>query len=187
MEKDTKRVVNRYFEAIIYPEDENFQTYFNYIRKYYTEVTWILHNRDVDENGEIKKEHIHILFKVGENARHLNVIAREIGILPNYLQGINKEARLIYFTHKNNPEKTQYKPQEIDGELKNLAIKLYERSKPEEERYLPILQAIQNGKIKDLTQLLCYAIGHGKLEEVKRCQYLLCKVIEEKWKKDVDK
>lgn len=186
-EKDNKRVVNRYFEAVIYPQDPNFEEYMKIITKKYTEITYIDHNRDVDENGEIKKEHRHILFKVGENARHLNAIAREIGILPNYLQGINKDARLIYFTHKNNPEKSQYLPQEIQGELKAEAIKLYNKDQPEEKRYKPIIDAIQRGKIKTLTELFCYGIGYNCIDDIKRCQYLLCKIIEEKWKQKEEK
>lgn len=149
-EKVQKRVVNRYFEAILYPEDQNFEIYFNYIKKFYTEVTYIIHDRDIQENGENKKKHMHILFKVGENARHLNVIAREIGILPNYLQGINKEARLIYYTHKNNPNKSQYAPTEIQGELRNEAIKLYNKNRPEEDRYRHIINAIQTRTNKKL-------------------------------------
>lgn len=186
-DKIQKRYVNRYFEAILYKDDPNFENYMRYITKYYTEVTYIDHDRDVNENGEIKKWHRHILFRVGENARHLNVIAREIGIPGNYLQGINKDARLIYFTHKNNPEKSQYAPTEIQGELKNYAIRLYNKAKPEEERYKPILDAIQRGQIKTLTQLFCYGIGHNCIDEIKKCQFLLCKIIEEKWKQKEEK
>lgn len=40
------------------------------------------------KNGEeeFKKTHIHILFKVGENARSLKNVANEIGIPNNYIQ-----------------------------------------------------------------------------------------------------
>lgn len=182
-EKTNKRVVNRYFEAILYPEDTNFEEYMKAITKRYTEVTYIDHTRDIDEKGDTKKEHRHILFKVGENARHLTAIAKEIGIPQNYLQGVNKEARLIYYTHKNNPEKSQYRPEEIKGELKAEAIKLYNKNQPEEKRYKPIIDAIQRGKIKTLTELFCYGIGYNCIDDIKRCQYLLCKIIEEKWKK----
>lgn len=75
---DTKRVVNRYFCAILYEDDENFEKYFKYINENYEEVTYIRHDKDINENGEIKKSHLHILFKVGDNARHLTKVANEI-------------------------------------------------------------------------------------------------------------
>lgn len=61
---DDKKTRNRYFEAILYPEDENYIKYMDNIKKFYQEVTYITHDRDIDENGDIKKPHTHILFKV---------------------------------------------------------------------------------------------------------------------------
>lgn len=62
--QDEKKIRNRYFEAILYPEDENYINYMENIKKFYHEVTYIIHNRDIDEKGEYKKPHTHILFKV---------------------------------------------------------------------------------------------------------------------------
>lgn len=69
---------NRYFCAILYPEDTRCEELLEYIKKNYTEVTYILHDRDINENGEIKKAHYHVIFKVGENARSVNSIAEEL-------------------------------------------------------------------------------------------------------------
>lgn len=112
------RIRNRYFSAILYEEDVNFKKYKDYIIKHYFEVTYIKHDRDITEDGEIKKEHYHFLFKVGENARTLKSIAKEIGIAENYLQGCNKKPMLEYLIHMNNPEKTQYKIEEVQRRTK---------------------------------------------------------------------
>ena len=80
------RTRNRYFCAILYKEDVNFNKYKENIEKLYDEVTYIKHNRDIEESGKLKKEHFHFLFKVGENARTIKSIAKEIGIAENYLQ-----------------------------------------------------------------------------------------------------
>lgn len=189
MSSENKRVVNRYFVAVLYPEDENYNFYMEYIIKNFLEVTYIIHDRDIDENGEIKKIHTHILFKVGDNARHLARVAKDIGIQENYLQGCNKDAMLMYLIHLNNPNKTRYKIEEVQGELKNRLKKLIDKQKPEEERYKNIIDAIMQRKIKNVTQLICYGIGYNCIEEIKRAQFLLCKAIEElnpKQKENID-
>lgn len=58
------RTRNRYFCAILYKEDVNFTYYKEQIEKNYEEVTYIKHDRDIEEDGKIKKEHYHFLFKV---------------------------------------------------------------------------------------------------------------------------
>lgn len=54
MKKELK-IRNRYFCGILYEEDPNFQTYFNYIKNHYLEVTWIRHDRDTKENEERRR------------------------------------------------------------------------------------------------------------------------------------
>lgn len=112
MKKDKKKV-NRWFTAILYEEDPNFEKYFNNILTKFKEVTWITHDRDLDENGENKKKHIHILWNVGQNARTSRSVARDVEIAENYIQGCNKEAVLRYLIHLDNIEKTQYNVNEV--------------------------------------------------------------------------
>lgn len=67
------RTRNRYFCAILYKEDANFKKYKENIEKNYEEVTYIKHDRDIEENGEIKKEHFHFLFKVRRKRKNLTI------------------------------------------------------------------------------------------------------------------
>lgn len=184
MGETKRRVVNRYFVAVLYPEDENYKHYMDFITKHYMEVTYITHNRDVDENGEIKKEHTHILFKVGENARHLSAVAKEIGIPENYLQGCNKDAMLAYLIHLYNPDKTRYNLSEVQGQLKGQLQKMIIKDIPEEERYNKILMGIVSGEIKNITQLMQYGIRFKLIEEIRRSQFIFCKMIEERNNKE---
>lgn len=103
MKKDTK-IRNRYFCGILYEEDENFEKYMNYIKSHYLEVTYIRHDRDIIENSdneELKKPHIHILFKVGENARTLKAIAEEIRNTKQLLARLQQESNVnVFYTSK---------------------------------------------------------------------------------------
>jgi len=82
----TSKIKNRYFCAILYQEDPNFEKYIDSIYKNYTEVTYILHDKDITEDGELKKAHYHYLFRVGKNARHIKAIANESEIPIQYLE-----------------------------------------------------------------------------------------------------
>lgn len=98
--KEEKKIRNRYFCAILYEEDPNYKKYMNNIQNNFKEVTWIDHARDIKEDSEeeeLKKKHTHILFKVGENARHRNAIAKIIDIAPNYIERMQQRENVIIF------------------------------------------------------------------------------------------
>lgn len=183
-EKKNKRVVNRYFVAVLYPDDPDYKNYMEFIIKHYMEVTYITHDRDIDENGEKKKTHTHILFKVGENAHHLSAVAKQIGIPQNYLQGCNKDAMLAYLIHLYNPDKTRYNLNEVNGQLKEQLRKIIIKQIPEEDRYEKLVMAILSGEIKNTTQLMQYAIRYKLIEEIRKSQFLFCKMLEERKPKE---
>ena len=182
-DKNEFRVRNRYFEAILYEEDKNYNNYKDYIIKNYKEVTWIKHNRDIieDKNGEEKKkkEHIHIIFKVGQNARSIKSVAKEIGIADNYLQGIKLIPMLRYLIHLDNPEKTQYELNEVHGELKEKLEKEIEKTKEDEITIEEITNKIKEGDITRVIDLITYGIENKALQKIKKYQYLLIKSVEE--------
>lgn len=179
MADKSKRVINRYFCAILYEEDSKFKEYFKNISESYEEVTYIIHDKDTNEDGTIKKPHMHILFKVGNNARHLSSIAKEIGIAENYLQGCNKKAMLMYLIHLKNEDKTQYRIEEVKGYLKEELKRIVNKQRPEEDRYKELIENILNHKINNTTQMIQYGIKYGILEDIRKSQYILCKIIEE--------
>lgn len=176
---NSKIFVNRYFVAILYEDDINYEKYLNNIKKKFTEVTYIKHDKDITDEGELKKTHIHILFKVGENARHLNAVAKDIDIPSNYLQGCNKTKMLRYLIHLDNPEKTQYSINEVQGELKKELKDILKRQVDEKPIYREIIRKIQENEIKNITTLVLYAINNNCLEEVKKMQYILTQIIKE--------
>lgn len=130
--------------------------------------------------GELKKPHIHIMFKVGENARHRKAIAKIIEIEPNYIQGCKKIPMMRYLIHLDNQEKTQYKIDEVQGflktELKNEKLKNIN----ELVKYRAIIKAIEDNEIKNISTLLSWAINKNCIKEVKNMQYILTKIIQEK-------
>lgn len=176
------KTFNRYFVAILYEEDKRFNDLMNFINTNYTEITYVDHDRDIEEDGTLKKKHRHVVFKVGENARSIKQIAEEMQYNIALIQGCNHEAMLLYLLHKNNPEKTQYTFEEVQGD-KILLKKLLQRTKDKTKKYNEIINAINEGTIKSPLQLMYFATANEYIEEVKSMQFMLYKIIEEKWQK----
>lgn len=118
--------------------------------------------------------------KYGENARHKNKIAEEIGIQENYLTGCNKKAMLMYLIHLNNPEKTQYSTQEVKGELRKELEKLITKRMDSEIKMEALYNLINEKDIKEHNQLIKIAIEYHLVDTLRQNQFLLSKLIEEK-------
>lgn len=73
-----------------------------------------LHDRDKNPDGSLKKAHYHVIVSYGKVQRYSAVIGlREITHGPYPLKCSHVAGSYAYFTHKNNPEKSQYDAKEI--------------------------------------------------------------------------
>lgn len=92
-----KRVRN--IGLILYPEDNSHMLALDYIKHNYENYIWILHNRDLKENGEIKKEHFHVLLHF-PNARTISTLSKQLGISENLFYEIKSlNGQLRYLIH----------------------------------------------------------------------------------------
>lgn len=73
-----------------------------------------LHDKDINPDGTVKKEHYHVLliFDGPTTYNRVDKITKEInGTIPKRV--ISPQGMIRYFTHKDNPEKAQYDEREI--------------------------------------------------------------------------
>lgn len=75
-----------------------------------------LHDSDLREDGTPKKEHYHILiaFNGGARVNQVNSIIKRINAYEHCQVVRDKQKSYEYLWHKNNPEKAQYDPCEVD-------------------------------------------------------------------------
>lgn len=108
---ENKRSV--YKGIILYPnEDETHKKAFDNIQKMYRYKA-IIHDRDVDENGERKKSHMHVVLKL-DSTQPNKTIAENLGITTNYVQSIvSLKGALDYLTHKFSQDKFQYNESDL--------------------------------------------------------------------------
>lgn len=177
--KENPKTKNRWYTAILYQEDPNFEEYFDNILSKFYYVTYIDHDRDILEDGTPKKKHRHILFYVGDNARHVQAVADDIGIPSNYLEGCKKEKMLLYLIHYNAPTKTLYNIEEVHGLLKDELKELIIRQTSEIKRLKQLKEEIKERNAQSVYELLCICIETGNLDIMKKYQLILTKVIDE--------
>ena len=109
----------RMIEVIIYKYNEEVKKYiiaqcerYKSIKKY----AFILHDKDVKEDGTSKKLHVHLLLYFGNPLPLENIVKwfEHIGVLKENLGPIhNWVSALEYLTHKNEPDKYQYNEEDI--------------------------------------------------------------------------
>ena len=80
------------------------------------EYACILHDKDTDTSGNLKKPHYHLVINFGRGVETKNC-EKWFGCAPNAISKIKgrwKDA-LLYLTHRNSPEKYQYSDLEVSA------------------------------------------------------------------------
>lgn len=106
----------------------------------------ITHDKDILPNGQPKPPHFHCVLTFS-NAKTIKSIADAIGVEPQYVNKINtttKSAQL-YLVHRNNPEKYQYPPEEVQASFDFVARV---DDCPAKQKRESIAERIDSGEIK---------------------------------------
>lgn len=72
----------------------------------------ILHDRDTDVNGLLKKPHYHFIVRF-KQARWSSAFAKELGIEDHIESTLSFERSVRYLVHMDNPEKYQYSQNDL--------------------------------------------------------------------------
>jgi len=113
---------SKYFCAILYPDSKSYDTekvIKSLAAEHLTFAVSPIHDRDLDDDGNIKKPHFHLLLAYS-SATTLNNIQRWFkvcGLPESDLHSVRVCASGVgyyrYLTHKDNPEKVQYYDNDI--------------------------------------------------------------------------
>ncbi len=133
------------------------------------------------ESGAIKKAHYYIVYK-HYCKTHISTIANLLQIEANYIDTCKVESRaLLYCIHRENPEKTQYEPEEVKGQGE-----LYKRfqvlvnDEGEGDRVLTILKLLEEcDRVITMTEFVKLCCEAGVYSELRRGGYLLAQVVKE--------
>lgn len=178
--QDIQNWRSRKMIAVLYPEDEVHSLAMENIKSGGYQYLAVLHDKDVDEAGELKKPHWHVYLKF-KNARYVQGVADELGITPNYLRKANDEKNCVgYLIHWNTPEKYQYEASECFGTLTPILDKILLQDEDEGFRITRFLDALDDiyGPIS-FSSAVRLSCSLGLYSDVRRGGALLANCIKE--------
>jgi hypothetical protein len=149
-----RSVRGRNFLGVVYPDSESYDCS-EVLNKLsgFKDYAYILHDLDVDENGELKKPHYHWLVSYGE-VTTLSNVAKLLGVPENSVEVCRSyRATLLYMVHLSSPDKHQYSIDELQGNYKRSIFD----SSSEKLLVSSCLAKIQAGEIRSIQGLAAYA------------------------------
>ncbi len=141
----TEKFRDRKFCLLLYPlEDETHKNAIDIIKRSY-DYAMITHDSDLDEVGNLKKSHTHLVIRFN-NPVWNSALAKDLGIEINYIQKCRSlERSLLYLVHYNEPDKFQYDIRKVQGNLKQKLLNYIKNSgKDESEKVLDLLDYIDS-------------------------------------------
>ncbi len=166
---NNKRVRN--YLGVIYEDDENFDNqFFNLSQE--KESIWIKHDRDLDDEGNIKKPHYHFVIQL-KNACTLSSMAKRLEVNKNMLEYVkNVNSSLKYLIHYKDDNKYNYNPEEVQSnseKLKRRFLDLVAKETPETDKMIGIFDFIESQTdYIDVKILFKYAVKNNIWDAYRR-------------------
>lgn len=165
---------------LLYPEDATHVLALEKVKQSYDHA-YILHDKDVTEEGELKKPHWHVVIRFN-NATWASSICKELGIEQNYIEETKKfDNAMQYLIHYNDTDKAQYDVNEVKGNLKNRLVEsINKMEKSEGEKVVELIEYINGyeGRLS-ITEFAKFCAANGYWAEFRRSGSIFCKIIEE--------
>lgn len=115
----------RYFGLLLYPDSESYncdEVLYDCM-SYFNECSYILHDSDYTEDGEVKKAHYHVICKKGSGVNLTTIINRygKLGVLANHIYIITSyKQQLRYLLHLDDKDKAQYERDSVVSNVVDL-------------------------------------------------------------------
>ena len=154
----------RSFAGTLYPDSESYdcETLLSTIRSKFIDWAYILHDKDVNENGELKKPHFHWVGRA--TPRCLSVVSNLLGLPENDIEVVkNFDNMVMYLIHLNDIDKFQYSPDDVETNLPNIGQLLRRQSEGQ------IVKDLASAKMqKSWYDLVQYAVDIDSYDILRR-------------------
>lgn len=191
----------RNFWCIVYPDSEiyNPEIVINRLGTYFDEYYWILHDRDVYtelnydkakallngeeppfQPGDRKKAHYHLIGHVNSPCT-LGRASIKFGVPSNDVQKLDslKDA-VIYLTHRNDSQKTQYTEAEIITNCSDKVERFFRSVSDTTVKAILLTDFIASDDCKSFSTLAQFAIKNNCWDELRRGQHIYTSLFIEK-------
>ena len=153
---------DRKFELVLYPDSTSYDTSDVLLRaiRYWDYWAYITHDKDIDDDGLLKKSHIHFIGRNKEDVITPAGVMYHLGIPENAIQQIRYwKSAVQYLIHKNAPDKVQYGIEDITS---NFDVSMYFKdAKDETEEAQRIINFIYQTESTDIKTLVDFALNNN--------------------------
>lgn len=167
-----------HFVAMLYPDSESYDCneVLENLPKAFSEYAYILHDRDLNDDGTIKKPHYHVYGKRSQST--ISSVAKALGIAPNYIQFCkSRRGDLRYLIHVDDPDKAQYLPEEV---ISNFDVLRVIDDLCEVKRVSMLLDYVSDGQEHNTLETCLFAIHSGCWSEYRRSYQIFKDILKEK-------
>ena len=157
---------DRKFELVLYPDSESYDidSVLSSAISYFPTWAYCLHDLDTNDDGSLKKAHIHFVGKLDE-VRSPDVVCRDLSIPLNSISNIKSwKAACRYLIHLDSPTKYQYS---IDDVISSFPILSY-FSLPDDEQARRILEYISSSGCTRVIDLTVWSLDNGCYSALRR-------------------
>lgn len=173
---------DRKFTGVLYQDSENYDCaeVLAKLGDFFDDFAWIVHDKDVEEDGSPKKAHVHWVGKKKENATTLTNVSKKGGIAKNYIEYCKSFKKAVrYLVHIDHPNKAQYSIADIDC---NFDVNPFFNNVDEGKIVLSFVDKRLKGA--SYYQLLKDSITDGTYSELRRNYGFVQLVVNEIWDKE---
>lgn len=166
----------RAFTGVLYRDSESYNCdeVLASLGDYFVEFATIVHDKDVNENGELKKEHIHWVGRK-KNGSKIETVAKVAGLKVNEIEIVRNFKKMVrYLVHLDTPTKAQYSAEDIDC---NFEIETFLDGRNEGQNVLNFVEKRLAGAT--YMQLLKDSIADGTYSDLRRNYGFIKLVVEE--------
>lgn len=178
--KQIEKYRARVHMLLLYPDCENHMQALEKIKQSY-DYAMILHNRDVTEEGELKKEHYHIVLRFNQAVWNTAII-KDLEIEDRFIEQVRKiDNALQYLLHYNDSDKVQYSIDEVSGNLKTKLIESINKiEKSEGEKVVELIEYIESQEeYISIKKFASYCAKNGYWSEFRRSASIFIKIIDD--------
>lgn len=154
----------RSFAGTLYPDSESYdcEHLLSIIRSKFIDWAYILHDKDTDDNGQLKKPHIHWVGRA--TPRTLSVVSNFLCLPENDIEVVkNFDNMVMYLIHLNDIDKFQYSPDDVETNLTNIGQLLRRKSEGQ------IVKDLASAKMeKSWYDLVQYAVDTDSYDVLRR-------------------
>lgn len=157
-----KSIKSRYWAFVVYPESTPYN-FRDILEDYHVPMAISpLHDKDLNSDNVVKKSHYHVLIAYGNTTTDSNINAISASVNGTIaIPVMSLKGYYRYLTHKDNPEKAQYKESDIVHLAGFDPYDYWNFNSEESVRYrLDIMDLMKKERIYNYFSLLEYLSGY---------------------------